>query len=103
MRVSLLYFADCPNWRDAGRRLRMALDDIGQTAVEVTFVRVETETEAAEVDFGGSPTFMVDGVDLFGGPGWAGGLSCRVYATEGGFAGMPDVDDLAAALKAKIG
>ena len=83
--------------------MRMALDDIGRAGVEVTFVPVETEIEAARAGFGGSPTFTVDGVDLFGGPGFAGGLSCRVYATGGGLAGVPEVADLVVALRERIG
>jgi len=103
MQVSVLYFADCPNWREAGRRIRTALDHIGRAGVEVTFVPVETEIEAAQAGFGGSRTFTVDGVDLFGGPGAADGMSCRLYATDGGLAGVPEVADLVAALRERIG
>lgn len=34
--------------------MRLALDDIGRAGVEVNFVAVETETEAAKVGFRGS-------------------------------------------------
>jgi hypothetical protein len=100
MRVSVLYFEECPNWREAGQRLRHALSEIGHAATEVSFVAVETEADAAAQGFQGSPTFTVDGEDLF--PGGAGGaLTCRVYATAGGLAGLPEVTDLVTALRAK--
>lgn len=101
MQVSVLYFADCPNWRDAGQRLRQALDRIGRADVEVGFVAVETEADAASVGFAGSPTFTLDGVDLFAPAPAAVGLTCRMYATPGGLSGVPEVADLVAALTGK--
>ncbi|SCL29239.1 hypothetical protein [Micromonospora inyonensis] len=101
MQVSVLYFADCPNWRDAGQRLRQALDLVGRPEAEISFVAVETEADAAAVGFAGSPTFTVDGVDLFASAPVC-GLTCRVYATPSGLAGVPEVDDLVAALS-KVG
>lgn len=102
MQVSVLYFADCPNWRDAGQRLRLALDRIGRPDVEIGFVAVETETDAASVGFAGSPTFTLDGVDLFAPAAAPGGLACRVYATPGGLAGVPEVADLVAVLTGRV-
>ena len=98
----MVYFADCPNWRAAGQRLRHALDLIGRPDTEISFVRVETDAEAAGVGFAGSPTFLVDGVDLFGPVVAPGALTCRVYATPGGLAGVPEVADLVAALTGKV-
>jgi hypothetical protein len=102
MQVSVLYFADCPNWRDAGQRLREALDQVGRADTEVIFVPVETDAQAATVGFAGSPTFNVDGDDLFGPAAPAGGLTCRVYATSAGLVGVPAVADLVAALREKV-
>jgi hypothetical protein len=98
MRASLLYFADCPTWRVAEQRLREALVLIGRPDVEVSLVPAGTDAEAAIVGFAGSPTFTVDGVDVFGGGATPGGLSCRVYETPGGLAGVPEMVDLVAAL-----
>jgi hypothetical protein len=102
MQVSVLYFAECPNWRAAGQRLRQALDQIGRPDAQVTFVAVETEAQAAASGFSGSPTFTLGGVDLFGPATTTGALTCRVYATTGGLAGMPEVADLVAALTEKV-
>ena len=101
MRVSVLYFDQCPNWPQAGQRLRQALAEVGQADTEVSFVAVETETDAAAVCFSGSPTFTVEGEDLFPG-GAAGALTCRVYATRSGLAGLPEVADLVTALRTRI-
>ncbi|UQU67522.1 hypothetical protein COUCH_15160 [Couchioplanes caeruleus] len=103
MQVSVLYFAECPNWVDAGQRMRTALDTIGLDEVEVQFLAVETVEEAAAVGFGGSPTFLVDEVDLFGPPSSAGALTCRVYPTESGLSRVPTLADLVAKLEERIG
>lgn len=96
------YFDDCPNWRAAGQRLRQALDEVGRAEVPITFMPVRTDAEAAAVGFAGSPTFTVDGVDLFNSSAPAGTLTCRIYATPGGLAGVPEVSDLVAALTTKV-
>jgi hypothetical protein len=104
MQVSVLYFADCPNWREAGLRLRLALDELGQPDTDITFIAVETDADAAAVGFQGSPTITVDGEDLFPSvSASAGGLSCRVYSTAGRLAGAPGVADLVAALRERTG
>jgi hypothetical protein len=102
VQVSVLYFAGCPNWEETGRRLRRALDLLGQAGTSVGFVQVETEAEAAEVGFRGSPTITVDGEDLFPGGGAPSAVSCRVYSGSGGLAGVPEASDLVAALAERI-
>lgn len=96
------YFAGCPNWRTAGERLRQGLDEVGHAEVPITFTQVETESEAAAQGFAGSPTFTVDGVDLFDTAAPTGMLACRIYWTPAGIAGVPEVSDLVAALTKKV-
>lgn len=100
--MTVWYFADCPNWRVGEQHLRQALGLIGCGDADVQLVAVATEAEVAAVGFAGSPTFTVDGVDLFDPPSSVGALACRVYPTPSGFAGVPDVDDLVAALTKKV-
>lgn len=102
MQVTVWYFADCPNWRVAGQRLRQALDELGRADVPISFTPVETDAEAAGLAFAGSPTFTVDGVDLFDTAAPAGMLACRIYPTPAGLAGVPEVGDLLAALTKKV-
>ena len=102
MQVTVWYFAGCPNWRAAGQRLRQALDEVGRADVAIRFAPVETDAEAAEVGFAGSPTFAVDGTDLFDTAASIGTLTCRIYSTPAGLAGVPEVSDLVAALTKKV-
>lgn len=102
MQVTVWYFADCPNWRTAGQRLRHALDQVGRADVPISFSPVATEAEASTSGFSGSPTFTVDGTDLFDIATPTGALTCRVYSTPAGLAGVPEVSDLVAALTKKV-
>jgi hypothetical protein len=99
MRAAVLYFDECPNWRAAGQRLRQALDEVGRHDIEVTFLPVAADTVS---EFAGSPTFIVDGTDLFPAGAEPGGLSCRMYQTAAGLAGAPEVADLVAALRERL-
>ncbi len=102
MQVTVWYFAGCPNWRGAGQRLRQALDEVGRADVAISFVPVETDGEAVALGFAGSPTFTVDGADLFDTSAGTGTLACRLYPTSAGLAGVPEVSDLVAALTKKV-
>lgn len=99
MEISLLYFDDCPNWKVADRRLAAIASE--RPDVVVTRHRVETMEEAERLGFHGSPSIVVDGVDVFAEPGAGVGLSCRVYRTPEGLAGAPTKDQLRAALGVK--
>ncbi|MCD2443543.1 thioredoxin family protein [Agromyces sp. SYSU K20354] len=89
MRVDLLYIAECPNWEEARRLLRSALDSTEHQDVPIGVHLIDSEDSAGGREFAGSPTILVDGVDLFPSGGRTRSLACRVYATPGGFAGHP--------------
>ena len=97
VKVQVLYIDACPNWIEAVERTRAALDATGLAGTEVESVLVHTEAEAAAAVFGGSPTVLVDGEDLFPGARTS-DLACRVYFTEVGTAGMPSGQQLEEAL-----
>ena len=59
---------------------------------------VETLEEAERVGFHGSPSILVDGVDVFAEPDAGVGLSCRVFRTPDGLAGAPTLEQLRAAV-----
>ena len=100
----MVYFPGCPNWQEAGIRLQAAMDDAGVTEAAVEFVVIDSDAAAVAARFAGSPTFLADGLDQFDGGDPAAGLTCRVYRTKSGrMAGLPDVSDLAAALRKKAG
>jgi hypothetical protein len=96
MDITLLYFDDCPNWRVADERLAEIAAE--RADLKVTRHLVETLEEAERVGFHGSPSILVDGVDVFAEPDAGVGLSCRVYRTPDGLAGAPTVEQLRAAL-----
>lgn len=96
MNIALLYFDDCPNWKIADERLVA----IAAERPDLTVSRhlVDTLEEAERLGFHGSPSILVDGVDVFAEPDAGVGLSCRVYATPDGPAGAPTMEQLRAAL-----
>ncbi|GMM96843.1 hypothetical protein [Microbacterium luteum] len=97
MKVELLHIVDCPNTAVAEEHTREALDALGLADVPVELVAIRTEAEASNTRFGGSPTLLVDGVDLF--PTMpVRSLACRVYATENGYAGAPTTSQIVGAL-----
>ncbi|QIK66410.1 thioredoxin family protein [Nocardioides sp. HDW12B] len=96
MDIALLYFDDCPNWKIADERLAA----IAAERPDLTVSRhlVDTIEEAERVGFYGSPSILVDGIDVFAEPDDGVGLSCRVYRTPDGPAGAPTEEQLRAAL-----
>ena len=92
MRVELFYFGGCPNWTVAEERLTEALSAVGRDDITVERQRVETDTQAEEARFTGSPTIRVDDRDPFATGDEQVGLSCRVYATPDGLSGAPTVE-----------
>ena len=81
MRVSFLYFEDCPSYDLALERLREVMDEEGIPG-EVEVVKVETEEQARELRFVGSPTIRVDGQDIDPPRGSPYALTCRAYRLE---------------------
>jgi hypothetical protein len=69
MRVELLVVPECPTEAGAVQLLRTALSDIGLPDVRLTTTTIATQAEAERKRFVGSPTFLVDGTDLFEEPG----------------------------------
>ena len=101
MDIALLYFDDCPNWKIADDRL--AAIAVERPDLTVSRHLVDTLEEAERLGFHGSPSILVDGVDIFAEPDAGVGLSCRVYRTPDGTAGAPTIEQLRAALAGKDG
>jgi len=81
VRVSFLYYEECPSHDLALERLREVMAEEGLQG-EVEILKVETEDQARRLRFVGSPTIRVDGKDIDppGGSHYA--LSCRAYRLE---------------------
>ena len=100
VRVEILHIAECPNFVEAGARVRAALRAAGLSTVDVSFRLLSNSQEAAETAFAGSPTILINGSDAFPGGVRTANLACRVYRTRSGFAGVPTVEEIARAIRA---
>lgn len=63
MKIEILYFEGCPNYRPALDRLSRVLGQEGLTA-ELSEIKVQDESAAQALKFLGSPTIRVDGLDI---------------------------------------
>ena len=77
----------------------LALEGAGHATVSVK--EVSTDDQAEALEFHGSPTFCAGGVDLFASNA-APAVTCRVYPTPAGLAGLPTLDSLRQAVRAAI-
>jgi hypothetical protein len=95
MRIEVLYFEECPNYLPALDRLRAVLRHEGVNA-EVSVIKVNDASSAQRLQFIGSPTIRINGLEIEadaraqGG----GGLACRRYSE-----GLPSEALIRAALK----
>jgi hypothetical protein len=83
MDITFLYYEDCPSHDKALERLQQVLAEERITA-EITIVKVETEEQAQQLRFVGSPTILVNGEDIVPPDHSSYYLSCRVYVLENG-------------------
>jgi hypothetical protein len=88
LNIELLYFDDCPSWKNALVNLEESLKNLG-VPQKVSLIPVETQEEAEKDEFTGSPMIRVNGVDLFPTDQTNYALGCRVYQTPEGFKGWP--------------
>lgn len=88
LNIELLYFDDCPSWKIARESLDVIIKKHNIDA-KVQLVRVETDQEAKDHLFVGSPSIRVDEIDLFPVDHENYALGCRVYQTSDGMRGWP--------------
>lgn len=96
MRIELDVVRDCPHEAAAAALLSRALDDIGLGSQSFETMVIENSSKAEEMHFLGSPTFMVEGRDLFDEPGRPAAVACRIYP---GGQPLPGLHELRRALK----
>lgn len=100
MVFELRVIEDCPNSARALELFREVLAAEGHTPEQLTIRTVTSDDDAEELQFHGSPSFMADGRDLFPGD-TAPALSCRLYPSGNGGAGLPSAESLRAALSSR--
>ena len=88
LRIDILYTSDCTDWPTAAELVTQVLNDLG-LAAEVSSYLVKSDRQAIELNFIGSPTILVNGVDPWPIPGAPAGLRLRPYFTEQGMLGHP--------------
>ena len=97
MQIDILYFEGCPNHVPTVERVKEIVADMG-LVVTVAEVQINTSEEAQQRRFLGSPTVLVNGMDIDPNAQQQVhyGLSCRIYP---GVAGLPPEDMIRAALQ----
>jgi hypothetical protein len=100
MKVELLWWEGCPSHPEALEQLNGVLREEGVEA-HVELVEVESDAQAREQRFPGSPTIRLDGVDAIPAePGEPFSLTCRVYRLrDGRISPTPDPEDLRDAVR----
>jgi hypothetical protein len=104
-RIELLWWEGCPSTDRALAELRAALAELGLPD-DVALREIRTDDEAEAAEFTGSPTILIDGVEMMaelgrGAGDEPAGLNCRVYRRRDGRVGpTPDPEDLRDALVA---
>ncbi len=88
MGIELLYFDDCPSWKNALVTLEAIVEEYGISS-KISLIRVETQEEAVLHGFVGSPTIRVHKKDLFPTDQDQFALGCRIYQTSEGLKGSP--------------
>lgn len=98
MNIELRTIPDCPNDVPARALFVQALEAEGLDAGQLSVREIATDAEAAELNFHGSPTFTVNGADLFPATTEP-AVTCRVYTTVDGLKGQPGLADLRKAVR----
>ena len=101
MNVTFLYYEDCPSHEVALDRLQAIMSEAGVLA-ELEIIKVETDEQAQQLHFIGSPTIRIDGQDIDPpGPDAYYALTCRAYQLEDGRPSpLPSPDMIRRALQA---
>ena len=103
-RVELLWWRGCPSTPDALEELRIALDEAGLDPEEIEVREIETEEQALEETFVGSPTIRINGRDVEEQSVMRPGLTCRVYRLRDGRPSpTPDPEELRTAVQSAVG
>lgn len=98
MDLELRTIADCPNSAPAQALFMQALELEGLDPAAVAAREITNEAEAVDLNFHGSPSFIIAGGDLFDSTAEP-AVACRVYPTRSGLQGLPELDSLRDAVR----
>lgn len=91
MKIELLYFDGCPSWHAAQENLELALAE-EKIKSAIKLIKVTTDAQAAREKFAGSPSFRVNGIDLWPEKRENYHLECRLYPVGHLMIGAPTVE-----------
>jgi hypothetical protein len=104
-KIEFLYWEDCPSHPQAWELLQEVVAEVGiESPIEK--IEVLTDEDAERLQFPGSPTIRVNGVDVdpAGAEQMGTALTCRVYVTEEGrYSPVPSKETLRKALAVSSG
>jgi hypothetical protein len=84
MEIQFLYYRGCPSHDAALERLRSVMSAEGVEA-DIEIIEVDTDQEAQQLRFTGSPTILIDGEDIDPPPPEGHyALTCRAYRLDDG-------------------
>lgn len=83
MNIDFFYFEDCPSHEQALERLRQVLSELGVES-DINIIQVETDEQAQQWQFTGSPTIRINGSDIAPPGHTQYALACRAYQLEDG-------------------
>lgn len=98
MQVELCVVQGCPHAAPALTRLREALTALGRSGTPVTTIVIGSQDMAEARGFTTSPSFLVDGRDVFASSAPA-AVACRLYRGEDTTEGHPTSRALAEAIR----
>jgi hypothetical protein len=101
MKVEILYFDGCPSWQEGLANVEAALLK-EKLPGKVDLVLVKDNQQAETLRFLGSPSFRINGIDLWPEERSQYALSCRVYPTSEELKGMPTVEMIREKIRAHI-
>ena len=101
MHVELLFWEGCPSHPQALTTLREEMSTLGLDPARVEIREIETDAQAEDENFVGSPTIRIDGVDIVDPGTQPPALTCRIYRRrDGRISPTPDPADVREALAA---
>jgi hypothetical protein len=83
LRVTFQYIDDCPSHEQALARLRKVLVEEG-VSLQIDVIKIESDEQAKRLRFVGSPTILVNDIDIDPQTNDHYGLACRAYQLENG-------------------
>lgn len=102
IKIELLYFEGCPSWKNALENLKTAMKSEGINDASIKFVLIANDDDAMKEKFLGSPSFRINGQDLWPEERKTYFLGCRVYLIENGLKGFPTISMLRSKIRELI-